>query len=97
MNKQEYLLTCIAEECGELQHAIFKMLRFGTEDRHPDGGDTNVENFFKELTDLVAVIDLAEQEGVLPEVQTPEQGIQAKQEKVLEFMEYSEVQGTLTS
>ncbi len=29
MNKTEYLLVCLAEECAEIQQAVDKALRFG--------------------------------------------------------------------
>lgn len=31
MNKAEHLLTCLAEECAEIQQAVSKALRFGVE------------------------------------------------------------------
>ena len=37
MNKQEYLLTCLSEECAEIQQAVSKALRFGLDNYNPNG------------------------------------------------------------
>ena len=48
---QNHLLACIGEECGELQQAVGKALRFGL--------DTEKENNIKrEFIDLLGVMDL---------------------------------------
>jgi len=36
VKQHEYLLTCLMEECAEVQKAATKALRFGLDDRGPD-------------------------------------------------------------
>jgi NTP pyrophosphatase (non-canonical NTP hydrolase) len=48
---QNHLLACIGEECGELQQAVGKALRFGlVPDKTPD--------IRREFSDLLGVMDL---------------------------------------
>ena len=51
-------LAVLAEELGEVQQVIGKILRFGWESRHPDGGPTNRELLEKELGDVEAALAL---------------------------------------
>jgi NTP pyrophosphatase (non-canonical NTP hydrolase) len=54
-------LALLAEECGEVLHAIGKVLRHGYESRHPlDGadGETNRHALQRELGDLHFAMDL---------------------------------------
>lgn len=55
MNKQEYLLTCLQEECAEIIQASTKILRFGWESDY--GGISNLMALKKEVADLNGVID----------------------------------------
>ena len=61
---QNHLLACIGEECGELQQAVGKALRFGL--------DVDKEkNILKEFVDILGVMDLYLSEvgkGTLEEV-----------------------------
>jgi hypothetical protein len=56
-------LACIAEECGEIQQIIGKILRHGYESRSPDGGPDNRKLLEMELGDLVANCHTAEVNG----------------------------------
>jgi len=42
----------LVEECGELLQAASKINRFGPDNRHPDGGPTNLQTFKGEWADL---------------------------------------------
>lgn len=93
MNQQEHLLSCLAEEAGELVHACGKALRFGLEDGHPNTDTTNEDDILNELTDIIAVACLllkAHPEDLIDDV-----AIQVKREKVLEHMSYAQSTGHL--
>jgi hypothetical protein len=94
MNKANHLLTCLAEECAEVSHRICKAMRFGLEEIQPGQSLTNAQRIAEELDDLVAVIEMLEDEGLVPRTGTT-QSIERKKAKVRSFMEYAEQCGAL--
>ena len=95
MDKTEHLLTCLAEECAEIQQAVTKALRFGVDDGHPEKSTTNAQDIAKECVDIVAVIEMLEDEGILEKVGTM-RALNEKKIKVLHYMEYAKQRGTLS-
>ena len=97
MNATEHLLTCLAEEGAEITHRSTKCLRFGMTDRNVlnPTGPTNEEHLVGELNDLMAVIELLIEAGVLPEEWQDMALQQAKKDKVQKFMGYADRVGTL--
>jgi hypothetical protein len=51
-------LALLAEELGEAQQVIGKILRHGAYSKHPDGGPPNIELLERELGDIQAAISL---------------------------------------
>lgn len=96
MNRIEHLLTCISEECAEVQQAVAKAQRFGLDDGYPGTDRTNRGDLEKEITDLFAVLEMLEDEGVLQVTSSRRKEIDLKKAKVCEFMRYAERRGTLT-
>jgi hypothetical protein len=94
MNRIEHLLVCVTEECAEIAQAADKALRFGLEDGSPERQSTNAEDIVKEYSDLVALIRMLFEEGVLKDYNMERQ-IEMKREKVNKYMEYAKQQGTL--
>ena len=94
MNKTEHLLTCLIEECAEVQKAAAKALRFGLDDTSP-GGTTNRQDIADECVDLLAVLEMLEDEGIIPPVETS-QATQPKKDKVSKYMDYAKGRGTLS-
>lgn len=91
MNKIEYLLTCAAEEGGEISQAAAKCARFGLDDTHPKNENVpNIKLFIKEVNDLLGVVELL-QECEIPELLElgNRKDIEAKKEKVRHWMGYS--------
>lgn len=93
MNKVDYLLVCLMEECAEVQHACAKALRFGLDDHHPSKGMSNVEDLMKELDDVYAIVALLQDEGI--ELDGSLGRIIEKKAKVSAYMKYSEERGKL--
>lgn len=67
MTLTENLLITASEECAEIQHAISKALRFGLQHKHPTRTTTNLEDILTEYYHLTAVIELMQEEYILPE------------------------------
>lgn len=98
MNKNEYILTCLSEECAEVAHRVAKAQRFTLEECQPGQERTNAQRIVDEIHDLRAVIDLLYLEGVLPQPTPAEEitAMNAKREKLSKFMAYSAYRGALT-
>jgi len=94
MNKIEHLLTCLTEECAEIQKLACKANRFGLDDSYVDG-PTNRENLVTEINDLMAVVDLLAEEGAFKCDVFNMNKIDAKKNKVRKYMGYAKKVGTL--
>lgn len=98
LTKQEHLLVCLMEECGEVIQAASKALRFGLDDDHQSANPDIVSPrhyLRKELNDLFAVTGLLMNEGILPAAWIDAEMVHAKREKLAGFMTYAREQGTL--
>lgn len=95
MNKKEYLLTCLIEECAEVQKEATKALRFGLNDNWKERGPQALRIAY-EFCDLISVYNALVKEGILEDVTTAEM-IQMKQQRLNEFMGYARERGTLDS
>lgn len=97
MNRAEYLLTCLQEECSEATQASAKVLRFLADGRGPGAPLTNAEALVAELVDILAVTELLEKEGViaLPSMDSIHAMVLRKQTKLEAYMSVSRQMGTL--
>jgi hypothetical protein len=93
MNIQEYLLTCLGEEAAELGQTAGKALRFGLDDIYYP--ESPREAIIREFNDLVAVLELLNENGVDFKKLHRKDLIEAKRKKLKEFMEYSIKKGIL--
>ncbi|MEQ1644255.1 MAG: hypothetical protein ABL959_12480 [Pyrinomonadaceae bacterium] len=94
MKAQEYLMICVAEECAEIQQRITKALRFGLYEIQPGQPDNNLVRIREEFNDLLGVLELVASHGTALMVIDRKQ-VDAKIDKVIKFMEYSEDLGLL--
>lgn len=64
MKYNDYLYSKVAEEAAELAQAAIKCMLFGEQSKDPsiENSDTNQQAFNKELTDLIAVISLLDEQ-----------------------------------
>ena len=67
LNKTEHLLTCLMEECAEIQKAAAKALRFGLDDHAPNSDSNNSEDISTEIIDLLAIIEMLKEENIIPD------------------------------
>lgn len=88
MNRKEYLLTCLTEECSEIIKEVSKSLRFGLYDHEPGSDLMNCQRVSEEICDLLAVWEILVNENILPFVDK-EVLIQKKIKKLKKWMEYS--------
>ena len=90
MNRQEHLLSILAEECNEVAQRATKALRFGLDEIQPEQPYENSERIRKEFADLWAVYEMIG-------LDLPSRfEVDAKKIKVEKFLKYSEECGTLT-
>lgn len=97
MNKEEHLLSCLAEEAGEIVQAVGKALRFGLDDGYPGTDRTNEGDIQIELLQLIAVMEMLEDEGFITQRDlVKSRGVKiAKKAKVIEYMKHAKNTGAL--
>lgn len=97
MNTIEYLLACCAEEGAEIAQDCMKSQRFGLEDVNilTPGGPPNRDRLVDELNDMMGVIVLLVDYGIIPRGWYSPEKIQAKRLKVLKLMKYAAEVGAL--
>jgi NTP pyrophosphatase (non-canonical NTP hydrolase) len=81
VNREILLIT--QEECAEVTQAISKVFRFGMDDSHK--GETNREHLEEEIGDLMCMIDLLIDNGIVSESAV----MTAKNEKLNKLMTWS--------
>lgn len=96
MNTKEHLLTCLAEECAEIQQAVSKALRFGLDDGAPWADTTNAQDIESEYVELVAVIDLCREHGIIVQPGDSKEMYDAKRDRVKKYMLYARERGALS-
>jgi len=97
MTATEHLLTCLAEECGEVMQNATKSLRFGLADRNvlDPTGPTNRERLVDEPNDLMGVADMLADRGMIPKNWRDQEKQDAKRHEVAKFMDYAASVGAL--
>ena len=64
-NKSQEIMSILQEECSEVIQAVSKINRFGIDNYKPGKPKTNREHLEEELGDLLAMIELLENGGVI--------------------------------
>lgn len=95
MNRVEYLLTKLAEECAEVAQRATKALCFGLDEIQPGQPLNNRQRIEHELTDLTVILDMLIDAGALKDDPIPKEEFAMRRAKVERFMEYSRKCGTL--
>jgi len=88
LNDKEYeTLLILQEECSEVIQAVSKIFRFGKDNFKPGKPKTNLDHLEMEIGDLLAMIDLLHQMGIIRE----EQISNAMTEKIEKLKKYSRI------
>jgi hypothetical protein len=92
MNRSEYLLVQAASECNEVAHRITKALHFGLDECQPGQEESNAQRIISEFIDLVAVMDMLDEAGLLsvPSREEAEPAVAAKKAKVEHFIAFAQ-------
>lgn len=90
--REREILNIIIEECAEVQHRACKALRFGLSEVQPGQDLTNAARLSDEIGDLGAILDLADDEGVISEDRVLA-ARSAKREKLKIFMQTEKADG----
>lgn len=88
MKNWQYLLLKLSEECNEVGQMASKNMHFGTEETQTGGVQTNRERLHAEINDLLAIIELLNEEEGFDFTPDPDK-IAFKKEKVNFYREYS--------
>lgn len=85
LNDKEYeTLLILQEECSEVIQAVSKIFRFGLDNFKPGKPKTNQEHLEVELGDLLAMITLLHEQGIIRE-EVIEKAMNHKFEKLKQF------------
>lgn len=100
MNRAEYLLVQLGSECNEVAHRASKAVHFGGKEIEPGQVYTNAERLVGEYVDLLAAMEMLEDDGLvrIPTGEELRTLIAAKKVKVEKYIRYATEQcGTVTS
>ena len=77
-DNEEMNLEILAEECAEVIQIKSKIKRFGMLFKHPDTGRVTRDDFIQEIGDVLAMIDILENNGMFDRIEL----IEAKMRKL---------------
>ena len=83
-DKKHETLLILQEECSEVTQAVSKIIRFGLDNYKPGRQKTNQEYLEMEIGDLLAMIILLHEQGVIRE-DAIEKAINQKFEKLKQY------------
>lgn len=78
MNKTDEALLILSEECAEVVQAISKCQRFGIDNYKPGKPNSNREHLETEIGDLMAMILILEELGVINPVRVHKHSLQKR-------------------
>jgi hypothetical protein len=93
LNREQYLLTLIQEECAELSQRASKALRFGLYEVQPGQELDNWERLRGEFVDLFTSLYMLD--WVIVDVDVKDDDVQTKANKIKKYMQLSVDRGIL--
>lgn len=95
MTRPEMLLTILSEECNETAQRVSKALRFTLGEIQSEQLLTNAERIVYEFNDILAVMEMLQEEGLLKNI-IDRDAIALKKYKVEKYLQYSVETGAMT-
>ena len=98
MNRRKHLYTILQEECAEVVQAVSKIKRFGITNIQPKTGKCNFDILIEELNDVLAMVEMLEEDGLPLSGEVPDrERIVKKKAQVEKYLEYSRGTGDLVN
>jgi len=103
MNKSQFLLLKLAEECAEVAQRASKQIQFGKDERQKDHAPhgaiaeskSNAERLRDEIIDLMVLITMLEETKEIPEITDFSHAYIAKKIKLQKYLDLSASLGQL--
>ena len=96
MDKAQYLLMKLAEECAEVAQRAIKQMQFGKLEIQPGQPLTNGERLMQEVNDLGVVLELLIEEKEMPDYNEREQEWdKLKETKIAKMQKYLQLSANL--
>lgn len=97
MNRADYLLSHLAQECNEVAIRCTKAQMFGLDEIQPGQELTNRERIMREMADVLALCEIMRDEGILFDIEheTCDPLVTEKKAKAVHFSGYSRELGRL--
>lgn len=92
VNLKQHLLLLLMEECGEVAQAAAKCIRFTPEHATVDN-PTNFENLVLEFNDLIAIVELLQEEDL--HLERIEHLVEYKKLRLKTYIQISKDMGTV--
>lgn len=93
LNREQYILTLIQEECAELSQRASKALRFGLYEVQPGQELDNWERMREEYVDLFTSLYMLD--WLIVDVSIEDDDVKAKMDKIKKYMQLSVDRGVL--
>lgn len=94
MTIEQNLLVILMEECDETSQRASKAIRFTLEEVQPSQELTNAQRIVYEFNDILAVMELMQERGMISNMFDRE-AIDKKKAKVQKYLAYSEQLGAV--
>lgn len=89
MNKEQFFLTKIAEECTEIAKVALKAQQFGLDNVKEGQLLTNRERLIEELNDLFVILSMMDANDLLVLSYYTDNEVEQKQNKVIKYLNKS--------
>ena|SRR5579863_73715 len=95
MNKEQFLLLKLSEECAEVAQRCSKQIQFGKYEVQSGQNLTNAERLKNEIVDFMSIVTLLQDAGEIPELGPAGPAFIEKKQKLQKYLKLSASLGTL--